>query len=187
MSLTTKDWEQAENFKQCLGLTVKTGQKSRGHSLEKKYFHVQFGGVAFYNFLLSIGLTPAKSKTIGVIGVPDEYFFDFLRGCLDGDGSFYSYWDSRWRSSHMFYIEFISASLFHIHWLQTRISSFVGTKGHITNSVKSSVYQLKYAKREALEIIREMYYSGDVVCLSRKKLKIEKALKIEKEQQKLYS
>ena len=52
--------------------------------------------------------------------------------------------------------------------------------------IKNVFFQLKYAKKEALEIIKKMYYNPKVVCLSRKKIKIEKALKVEEKQQKLY-
>lgn len=186
MSLTTKDLEQAENFRKCLGLTVKIGLKSRGASKEKKYYHVQFGDVLFYEFLQSIGLTPAKSKTIGEVQVPDEYFFDYLRGCFDGDGSFYSYWDPRWRSSHMFYVIFVSASKEHVKWLRHTLKERAGVDGHITDDGKKSTQQLKYAKKEALVIIEKMYYNSRVVCLGRKRAKVKKALAIEKKQQKKY-
>jgi len=186
MSLTTKDIEQAKNFKKCLGITVKIGLKSSGSAKEKKYHHVQFGDVKFYNFLLSIGLTQAKSKTIGAIIIPNEYFFDYLRGCFDGDGCFYSYWDPRWRSSHMFYLEFISASKEHVDWLQKEINSRVGVAGHIVSGGRVC-YQLKYAKKEAVVVIRKMYYNPSVTCLSRKKSKIEKALEIERKQQLTYT
>lgn len=187
MSLTTKDLEQANNFKKCLGLNVKIGKKSGGSSKIKKYFHVQFGDVLFYRFLLSIGLNSAKSKTIGEIEIPDEFFFDFLRGCFDGDGCFYSYWDPRWRSSHMFYVEFVSASKKHIDWLRAMLNKKLKLKGHLTKTKNSSVFQLKYAKKEALEVIKKMYYTPRVVCLSRKRLKINKALGVEKRQQNLYA
>lgn len=186
MSLTSKDREQAEHFKMCLGIDVKIGFKANGISKEKKYCHVQFGDVMFYKFLISIGITPAKSRTIGVVVIPDEFFFDYLRGCFDGDGTFYSYWDPRWKSSHMYYLEFISASRVHIDWLQTMLFQKSAVVGHITGNEKASVFQLKYAKREALEIIKKMYYNPDVVCLSRKWLKIEKALEIEQKQQNTY-
>lgn len=42
-------------------------------------------------------------------------------------------------------------------------------------------------KKEAMVIIKKMYYNPNVTCLSRKKLKIEKALKIERKQQKTYT
>lgn len=186
LSFTTKDVEQAENFKKCFGISVKTGLKSRGGSQEKKYYHVQFGDVAFYKFLLDIGLSAAKSKTIGAIEIPDAFFFDYLRGCFDGDGCFYSYWDPRWRSSHLFYVEFASASGKHIDWLRETLEKKLGVRGHIGRSDKTAVLNLKYAKKEALEIIRKMYYSPSVVCLSRKREKIQKAIAIERKQQKSY-
>jgi hypothetical protein len=142
--------------------------------------------VLFYKFLLSIGFTPNKSKTIGELLIPDEYFFDFLRGSFDGDGTFYSYWDKRWRSSHMFYLEFISSSHSHLDWIRKKLNAHLIISGHVSNDVKKSTIQLKYAKKEALEVIGKMYYNRRVVCLSRKRLKIEKALKVEKEQQKMY-
>lgn len=187
MSLTTKDIEQAKNFKKCFNLGVKIGLKANGPSKIKIYYHVQFGDVKFYDFLVSIGLSKAKSKTIGGIKVPDQYFFDFLRGCFDGDGCFYSYWDPRWRSSHMFYIEFISASKNHIDWLQKKINEKIYISGHVTKNSKKICYQLKYAKKEAMAIIKKLYYNPGVVCLSRKRKKIEKALEIEKRQQEKYA
>ena len=186
MSLTTKDIEQAENFKKCLGLKVKIGLKGSGFSTEKKYHHVQFGDVKFYEFLQSIGLTPNKSKTIGAVQIPDEYFFDYLRGCFDGDGCFYSYWDPRWRSSHMFYIEFVSASKVHIDWLREELRVKTRIIGHVTKSKVKIFYQLKYAKKEALVIINKMYYNRWVICLGRKRLKVKRALEVEKRQQKKY-
>ena len=114
---TSNDLEQIKNFKTCLGLQNKIGQKISGSSGNKS-FRIQFGDVLFYQFLLSIGIMPNKSKIIGEVMIPDEFFFDFLRGHFDGDGTFYSYWDPRWRSSFMFYTVFISASKNHIAWLQ---------------------------------------------------------------------
>ena len=187
MSLTTKDIQQAENFKKCLKIDVKIGLKANKSLKEKTYYHVQFGDVKFYDFLLSIGLSEAKSKTIGIIKIPDEYFFDYLRGSFDGDGCFYSYWDPRWSSSHMFYIEFVSASKKHIYWLQKKMKDKVGINGHITKTIKKICYQLKYAKKEVIVIIEKIYYNPNVVCLSRKREKIEKALKVERLQQKKYA
>lgn len=176
IELTSKDKEQLLNFTEALDIKVKLTYKYS--SLNKKYLRVQFGDVLFFKFLLSIGLTPAKSKTIGPIAVPPKYFFDFLRGSHDGDGTFYSYFDPRWKSSFMFYTVFISASKKHIDWLREEIKKRLKIKGHITQGPKKSTYQLKYAKKESLKIIRKMYYSSTALCLSRKRLKIKKALSI---------
>ncbi len=177
---TSKDLEMINNFLKCLSVSSKISMKARSNEKEKKYYYVQIGDINFYKFLNSIGLTPAKSKTIGIINIPDKYFFDFLRGHFDGDGTSYSYWDKRWKSSFMFYTEFISASKKHIDWLRGEISKKIGINGHITKSKNNSVYQLKYAKRESTKLISRMYYGKKVVCLSRKIEKIKKALAINK-------
>lgn len=184
IDLTSKDREQLLNFSKCLGVNFKIGPK--WSSGKDESLRIQFKNKIFYNFLLSVGLTPRKSLTIGKLAIPNEYFFDFLRGCFDGDGCFYSYWDPRWRSSHMFYLEFISASRKHIDWLRKKIGEEINILGHLVDKGKMSTYQLRYAKKEALVIIKKMYYNPDVVCLSRKRVKIEKALKTEEEQQKSY-
>ncbi len=178
INFTSKDYELVELFKKSFGLENKITRKARGYSDEKKYFVLQFGDVRFYNYLLKIGLMPNKSKTIGVIDVPSKYFFDFLRGHLDGDGTFHSYFDPRWRSSYMFYTIFMSASKKHIDWLREKINTHAGIFGHITKSKNNSVYQLKFAKAESLKLLSKLYYNPRVACLSRKRRKIEKALAV---------
>lgn len=181
---TSNDKEQLLNFMQCLDIKVKIGHKTSGYS-GKRYTRIQFGDVNFYKFLLGIGLMPAKTKIISALKIPKEYFFDFLRGHFDGDGTFYSYWDPRWRSSFMFYTVFISASKNHIDWLRKIIFKLVKIKGHITRSVSDSTYQLKYAKSESLKLLPKLYYDKydkKVICLSRKRLKIERALRVNNKQ-----
>ncbi len=185
IDLTSKDKEQLDNFSRCLGIDFAIGFK--WNSSHDKCLRIQFKNRIFYDFLLSLGLTPKKSLTMGRLNIPDKYFFDFLRGSFDGDGCFYSYWDPRWKSSHMFYLSFSSASQDHIIWIQDKIRQFLLISGHISKSKrKGSIYSLRYAKKEALVILDKMYYNPRVVCLSRKKLKIQKALKTEEKQQKKY-
>ncbi len=176
IDLTSKDKEQLRNFNGCIGVDLKIGKKYSGFGLP--YSHVQFRNVIFYRFLLSIGLTPAKSKTVGAIKVPKKYFFDFLRGVFDGDGSTYSYWDKRWKSSFMFYVCFASASKLFVDWLRTALDISLGVSGHISYAGNKREMQLKYGKKEGLRVVRAMYYRHDVACLSRKRLKIDKMLAI---------
>lgn len=177
IDLTSKDKSQLKNFMRCLKINVKIGYKLSGYT-GKKVTHIQFGDIVFYKFLIKIGLMPAKTKIISSIKVPDDYFFDFLRGHFDGDGSFYSYFDPRWKSSFMFYTVFVSSSKVHIDWIRKKNFKKLKIKGHITNNFKKSIYQLKYAKSDSLKVLRKMYYNNSVVCLKRKRLKIEKALGI---------
>lgn len=181
LNLTSKDLQLIKTFKKCLGLKNKVGLKSSGFSKPKIYHNLQFGDKNFYNFLLGIGLKPAKSKTLNSLIIPDKFFPDFLRGCFDGDGCIYSYWDKRWHSSYMFYVGFASASLPFLRWLQSQIFTLINVKGHIntTKMKERTWFQLKFAKREGRVLIEKMYYSNSVPLLKRKFRKIIKILKID--------
>ncbi|KKW45473.1 MAG: Intein-containing protein [Candidatus Kaiserbacteria bacterium GW2011_GWA2_58_9] len=135
VDLTSKDREQLKNFCTCIGLDLKISRKSSGRvGSEKNYLRVQFKNVIFYNFLISIGLTPAKSKTLGALSIPPQFFWDFLRGVYDGDGSSYAYWDPRWRSSYMFYTSFASASRRFVDWIRDEINQRTGVPGHMSTA-----------------------------------------------------
>ncbi len=179
---TSKDLELVNKFQKSLKINLHVGKKSSGSNKNKEYYVIQIGDVLFYQFLISIGLMPNKTKIIGTVKIPKIYFADFLRGHFDGDGSFYSYWDPRWKSSFMFYTTFVSSSKIHIDWLREKIFSLANVKGHITKNINNSVYQLKYAKMESLKLLPKLYYDKDVVCLKRKRVKIEKVIKISNKQ-----
>lgn len=179
LDFTSKDKDQILALMRCLHLEhLKIGLKNRGQPNEA--FRVQWGSVLFYTFLLDIGLMPNKSKVLGALNVPDEYFFDFLRGHFDGDGSFYSYYDPRWKNSFMFYLTFLSASAEHIRWLRESIQRLGGVRGHISLSGKQGhkMSSLRYAKKEALRLLVRLYPNKKTICLRRKRLKIERALGI---------
>lgn len=177
INLTSKDIEQIKTFARILNLKNKIENKKSSYNPKGSYYQIQFGNVKFYQFLLSIGLTPNKTKTLGPLGVPDKFFADFLRGHLDGDGYTYSYWDKRWKSSFMFYIGFVSASRSHLEWIQEKVQSLYLICGKIKYSGKST-FQLIYSKRGALPLIEKLYHSNMVSSLARKRFKIEAALAI---------
>jgi hypothetical protein len=177
ISFTSKDYEQVVNYKKILGLTNKIGLKASGISKEKKYFVVQFGDVKLYRFLLSIGLCPNKSKVLGSLDIPNEFFNDFLRGCLDGDGFTHSYWDKRWKSSFMLYTGFVSASKPFLEWLKNRIATLYFLNGTIKKCGKSA-YQLMFAKKSSILLLKVLYYSDQITFLKRKHSKIEHSLGI---------
>ena len=180
LAFVSKDLQLIKTFNNCLGLKVKIAKKQSGFLKTSFAYWVQLGDVNFYKFLVSIGLTPRKSKTLGLLKIPNKYFFDFLRGSFDGDGSLYSYWDKRWASSFLYYLSFCSASLKHLVWLQKIIRKLVGVKGHINTYSGAKAYQLKYAKTEAKVIFKKMYYSPTVPRLERKFQKVYNILTIDR-------
>ncbi|MBU4369459.1 hypothetical protein KKG58_01710 [Patescibacteria group bacterium] len=170
---TSKDIQLIKTFKKCLGLKVKIGTKNSGYS-KKKYYHVQFGNVVLYKWLLNIGLMPNKSKIIGVLKIPDKYFFDFLRGHLDGDGYVRKFQDQVYPNSQRVYTNFHSASLKHLQWLQERTKKLLSINGFIMHKIRE--FSLTYAKKESLKLLSHLYYDSNVPCLRRKYKIVESLL-----------
>ena len=162
MNLTSKDLEMIINFKKCLGLENKIGRKGRGGSLDKKYFVVQFGDRIFYDFLLSIGLTPAKSLTLGKLMIPDQYFSNFLRGCIDGDGSIGAF--KHPESKHpQLRVRMYSGSKNFLFWIKDRISNnFNINTGWIEEKGKTRIYKLVFAKEDSIKLLKFIYGSSKV-------------------------
>ena len=166
--ITSKDYEMVKNCKQYLGINNKITRTSRGGSKEKKYYMLQFGDKNFFEFLLDLGLTPRKSKTMSELRIPKKYFADFFRGCIDGDGSISI--SKHLESSHPQYkIRLCSASNKFLEWiLMSCHSSFNTNGGSISKTDKSSVYTLTFGKSDSIKILKMIYFNN-VICLSRKK------------------
>ncbi|MDO8584946.1 MAG: LAGLIDADG family homing endonuclease [bacterium] len=160
-------------FRDALGITNNIGRSARGGESEKKYYYTQFSSVAFWRFLNSIGITPAKSKTIKSVAVPNQFFPDFLRGLFDGDGTFYSSWDKRWPRSFVFQASFASASYPFVWWLKEMLADKYGMKGFIRKG--AGVYNLRYVKGDSKKLFSAMYYKPGLLFLSRKYDKMVKA------------
>jgi intein-encoded DNA endonuclease-like protein len=169
IDLTSVDTEQLKNFSLALGRDMFIGTKSSGGG--RIGYRIQFSDVAFYDFLIKIGLTPNKSKTIGILDIPDVYYPDFLRGLFDGDGTTYGYMDPRWRSSFMFYVAYTSASPDFIDYLRRTNSRLIGVSQGSVRPGKGA-QSLCYAKQDSHKLSDYMYYEGHDLCLTRKKLKL---------------
>ncbi|MDP2676290.1 MAG: hypothetical protein Q8O83_01225 [bacterium] len=166
MNMTSKDKELIITFKKCLGLKNKIGRKTRGKSKIKKYFQVQFGDKNFYDFLLKIGFTPAKSKTLGKIKLPKKYFADFFRGCIDGDGNIDIH--SHPESKHpQLRIRLNTASINFAHWAKEEVTRLFRPNGGWIDH-QDGMYILSYGKADTIKLLNGMYYSRNVPCLKRK-------------------
>ena len=117
---------------------------------------------------------PNKSKRIKSLKIPKKYFFDFLRGHLDGDGNILNYYDPVYKNSKRLYLRFCSASLYHLKWLQERIKNLTYIKGYINKG--SNVYVLVYAKRDSIKLLPKIYYKKNIPCLLRKYKSVEEFL-----------
>lgn len=70
--LTSTDLELVESYLHILGRPIRY-QVARRRKRKKRAYYAQFSDVVFYDWLLSVGLHPRKSLTLGAIAVPDEY------------------------------------------------------------------------------------------------------------------
>ena len=169
LSLISKDVPLLKTFKRCLGLKNKIGLRRSGYTGKKDCYNVQFGNIILYKWLLKIGLMPNKTKIVGVLKIPNQYFFDFLRGHLDGDGCIRKYQDPVYPNSQRLYIKFYSASLKHIQWIQKKIQSLLKIKGSIRREGREKrESSLTFAKRDSLNLLNYLYSAKNTPCLKRK-------------------
>ncbi|MDP2917920.1 MAG: LAGLIDADG family homing endonuclease [bacterium] len=184
--MRSSDIQLLQTFKKCLNLFNKIEKTRNNGWARKPSYRIQFGDVQFYRWLLKIGLFPAKTYTIGKLKIPNQYFRDFIRGHLDGDGSVWTYKD-RWntfKNPKYVYIRlwtrFYSASEIHIQWIREKIIKLIGIKGHIwkRNPLRAdqiaTMRELKFAKKDSTKLLAWLYYNPDVPCLKRKREIAEK-------------
>ena len=179
----SKDADMLETLRGCLGLTYKVAEHSNGRG--GKIHCLQWSDRLFYRWLMEIGLTPAKSLTLGALSIPDEYFADFFRGCIDGDGSIRVYTDRYHVVKcdlyvyERLYVSIVSASETFIQWLQSTVSRLTGTTGSLTirrQPGRNPIWKLSYAKAKSIRLIGWMYYAPNVPCLERKRQTAERFL-----------
>jgi hypothetical protein len=164
VDFTSKDLELVELLKKYLSLGNKIGKKVRGGEKEKKYFRIQFGDVIFYKFLMEIGLCSAKSKVLGSLKIEDKYFFDFLRGCVDGDGNIHTFLHPESKNPQL-RLRIASASKDFLNWIKNKNSSY-NVKGWITKTTRA--YTLVYAMKDSIYLLNRVYYKDFPPSLDRK-------------------
>ena len=167
INITSKDKEILIKIKKIFNINNKIGRKSRGYSQEKKYFVLQFGDKNFYNFLNSIGLYKAKSKTLSALKIPSKYFIDFFLGCIDGDGCITI---SKHPESSLpqLRVRLCSASIDFINWVKSSIKKIIGINNGWIYTTKKKIYFLSYGKMDSTKLLKIMYHRDTSYYLTRK-------------------
>lgn len=159
VDITSKHLEFLEKIKETLGLVNKIGTKYREKGSEK-YYRMQIANKNFYEFLISIGLTPNKSLSLGELKVPEKEFQDFIRGVIDGDGSIRR-WMHPSNGGEQWSLRIYSASIEFTNWLKVRIEKSFFTKGRVHKN-GGRTFVLKYGKLAAQRILQTCYYDGSM-------------------------
>ncbi len=178
MTLVSVDYDLLDTARACLNIDNEITINRSGYGSS---YRLQWGSRLFYDWLISIGLTPAKSLTLRALDVPNEYFADFVRGCIDGDGSINVYTDdyNAFKNEKYVYtrldVSLAFASLPFLEWIQSTVERLIGVDGGVfQKKVRlgyAPAYILKYPKGDALHLLKWIYYSPDVPCLTRKREK----------------
>ncbi len=184
LCIRSADYELLETVKECLGLDNEITKKRK---LLSVYYSLQWGGRAFYLWLKSIGLMPAKSLVLGALTLPDDFFPDFLRGVIDGDGCIRVYQD-RWNTFknpkyvyERVYVTIASGSFPFLAWIQGQTTRLCGVTGALIQRKKklpyhAQLWELKFAKKDSLILFPWIYYADDLPCLERKHILALQAL-----------
>ena len=144
-----------------------------GRSFEiKGYYRFELYSKPLYEELQKFGLTERKSKTLRINWdqIPEEYFWVFVRGYFDGDGSAVKY--SRSNPHGYSLIEFCSASEDFLKNLGDNIQERLNLNSpKLYFSKKANANYLKYNKTESIIISKYLKY--DKTCLSRKSKRLD--------------
>ena len=183
LTVTSKDKDLLETMQKCLGLNRGLGRTLGGGGRE--YLRLQWKDRTLYGWLTTIGLMPTKSLRLGPLTVPDEYFPDFLRGCIDGDGSIVTYVDRDNTAKDPKYVydrlfvSLVSGSPRFLEWVRASVLRLCGLAGHLTvrrSNEHHDVWCLRYAKRESVNLLKWIYYAPNIPALARKRQKAARAL-----------
>jgi DNA-binding Lrp family transcriptional regulator len=168
---TDRDLHDAYQY--CLGVCVPVKESPRGNG-RKTLYATTITNQRLRSLLEDIGLTPAKSKTLGPLDVPDRFFRDFFRGCVDGDGSVMIL-----KFDHRRYLGvlLVSGSERFIRWVRATIKRLMEVEGGLYRNQRD-VWRLDYSYRKGREIAEWMYYKPDLPCLERKRSRYEEFLRL---------
>ena len=177
VSMGSEDREQVEAFIRCVGRPNAYVSKDA----DRTYFRAQLGDVELYRFLLSAGLTPRKSLTLGQLRFPPALFWDVARGLIDGDGSISNYVHNPIRAIdtnykyERFHLHFLSASLAHATWIREELKARGLTSALIEEHRKSPftgepsvIYKVKLGKHASIALAAHMYADPAAPRLERK-------------------
>jgi len=124
-----------------------------------------------YFDLLKLGLIPRKSKVVKFPNIPKKYFFDFLRGYLDGDGSVYYDRPHIDRGDNEFIrlnTCFTSGSYNFLNAVQRIISKRLNIPQQKLSQNRTA-FKLRYSTQDSLKLLEQVYKNNNrLLKLSRK-------------------
>lgn len=122
--------------------------------------------VPFYNWLISVGITPHKSESLSIdfSRIPNEFFFHFFRGYIDGDGSIRKMTENHSRLT-------VTGNEDTMNKLYDKINEICGICGSlfaVKTQASFQMYKLAYQKKASVVRLLELMYENATIYLQRK-------------------
>ena len=158
---TPKDKKHLQNFLDDINSTskIKTGINS-GFGEGKPYCKIDIYSTRICNDLLKYGIKPKKSLVLQPpTNIPEKYLVDWIRGLLDGDGSFYE------TSRKLFCLRFMGTKEV-IEWIHSYLH--FDTKISKEKRCKNLYYIRITGLQKTYALARKLYYDENIRCLERK-------------------
>jgi hypothetical protein len=163
-SITSKDIELLEKAREALG------SQHPIKEYRKDVFRLAIGHRGIVLDLQRIGIFENKSKSVSMPNVPDNFFFDFLRGYIDGDGMIAV------RPSRGITVKLCTGSPYILDDISSAITKHLDIDKHNqaarTQKRKETVstwYELSYYGQNAVKICEAIYQHCGNLYLSRKR------------------
>jgi hypothetical protein len=176
IAFPSADRELVEILLRCLGKANKiTAERTRTGGV---VYRTQIGDVLFCRWLLTVGITPRKSLTLGPLNVPEDFMLECARGLMDGDGGITNFTHAPTKKTYPNYryerivVGFNSASRTHLEWLRQKLEPHIQAPGWLgikpATSDRHEFVTLRYGKLDGLRLLPLLYRDPKVPYLTRK-------------------
>lgn len=181
VSLTSADFDWINDIK-----NIVCPHKSLYKVKTSKAYSLNINSKIIYEWFINKGVFPNKTFTLTVPSIPDEYIPDFIRGCIDGDGSIGLYKNRATDITHRTSIITLTSAS---EKFATEILKILNSKNiEVQLQIKSpqtsvlgdrlivgkhKLYVLRLTSFNALNLINYLYYNNNVFSLKRKRNKAD--------------
>ena len=165
LTLHNKDLEIIEFFKKEL-------QSNNRIYINKEYRTLWFSSKIMKNALMSLNVTNRKTYTLQFPKILSEFNYDFIRGCIDGDGC----WHIRNRIGTKgqpikpgILLQFTGSSYPFLESIQNILMKDTEYTNKIYKIKNKNCYELKFCgSKQCKKIFDMIYYDRTQFCLERK-------------------
>lgn len=142
-------------------------------------YRIQVGSKEWFKDLLTLGITPNKSKRMILPIIPMKFIGDFIRGYFDGDGNVWCGFvhKNRITSLKTLQVAFTSCSIMYLQALHKALKELGIIGGSLYIPREENFARLAFSARDALKLYNIMYNTPHELYLKRKKVVFEQFMK----------